>query len=181
MKPIGFIELFYIVDGEWNKISEFKNSTLYQGGDILARALAGDTDYIVNGMYLEYMNGSPGEPTISLDRDYTYYTSLSSPNGFARVNTVSEPSYSATGSDYEGNKVTFTAVADASDSFGGASIIDGTTQFFSMALVAMPDADDITKDKIYSAAAITRNGVFAPISKIANAQFGLRWSTRFEV
>ena len=175
----GRVELFEVADGIWTKMAGFPNNILYSGYDALAKALGGDSDYIVNGMYVEFMNGSPVEPTIPLDRGVDHYKSLSDPYGYVRMRTVCDPVYSGSDGPYESNMVTFTGVTKGISS-GGAAVVDGTSSFFSLALAAIPDIEDDSKDVLVSAAPITSGGVFAPLIKAANSQLGFRWTLKFE-
>ena len=176
----GELELFYLFeDGTMQTIRKIKNTILYSGADIMAKVLSGNTDYTVNAMYLEYYNGSPSTPTIGRDRDTTYYEGLSAPAGYIRVMTIAEPTFYNTATDYDNNKVQFMAVTDGTYETG-PGIIDGTTEFYGAALVAVPDFSDKTEDVLFSAANITDSlGSLAPITKVANAQFGLKWTVQF--
>ena len=174
----GKIEVFNIRDGIWTKRAEFNNNILYSGYDAMAQAFAGDTDYIVNGMYIEYMNGTPTQPVIPLDRTPSYYEALADPYGYVRIRTLSQPVFSSSDSTkYSSNTVTLLGVTDGT-SAGGASIIDGTTKFTSLALVAIPDISDRTQDTLVSGAPIMDGSTFAPITKLANSQLGFKWSLK---
>jgi len=95
------------------------------------------------------------------------------------LSTLSNPTYSATQSKYVGNKATFLAVSDGTNS-NGATVIDGTTQFYVLGLVAIPDIDTQTSDHLISMASIKdTGGSFSPITKIANSQVGFKWSVKF--
>jgi hypothetical protein len=175
----GFVEVYSVKDGIWTPIASFKNTVLYSGYDILGKVVGGDSDFTVNGMYIQYRNGAPSEPVIAKDRVPGYYTSLSSPEGVCRVKTVADPSYSATSSLYDYNKVSFTAITDGS-TLAGASVQDGVSNFYSIALVAIPDLADQTKDVLFSAANIYAGAVFTPILKVANSQVGFKWEIKLE-
>lgn len=174
----GTIELFNIHDGVWTKIREFNNNILYSGYDAMAQAFSGDSDYVVNGMYIEYMNGTPTQPVIPLDRTPAYYEALADPYGYVRIRTLSQPILSSSDSTkYSANVITLLGVTDGT-SAGGASIIDGTTEFFSLALVSIPDINDRTLDTLVSAAPIMDGSTFAPNTKLANSQLGFKWSLK---
>ena len=177
MKIRGYVEAY--VDGR--KVAEFCNTTLYSGYDMEAKALSGDTDYVINGMYLQFKNVAPTLPVIPLTRKPTYYAALTGTDGYVRVKTFSEPEFSTTdATKYDFNKATFIATSSSTSS-AGAAVIDGTSQFYSVALVAIPDINDQTKDILFSASAIKSSlGVFAPITKIANSQVSFKWSIKCE-
>jgi hypothetical protein len=173
----GRIEVYRVFDEtDWLKVGECHNNILYAGYDAMAKALAGDATYTITGMYLEYKNGVPSQPVIPMDRTTQYYFDLVAPYGFVRLRTLSNPTYSTSdAAKYSHNVVTFLGVTDGT-SAGGAPIIDGTSQFFSLALVAIPNIDDRREDHMVSAAALMNGAVFAPVTKQANSQLGFRWS-----
>jgi hypothetical protein len=179
IKVAGYVEVFSVTDGIWTPITAFKNTVLYSGYDILGKVVGGNQDYAVNGMYIQYRNGAPSEPVISKDRVLGYYTTQVAPEGVCRVKTVADPAYSATSTDYESNKVSFTAITDGS-TLAGASVQDGVSQFYSIALVAIPDLADQTKDVLFSAANIYAGSTFTPILKVANSQVGFKWDIKLE-
>jgi len=176
----GFVEIYDIIGGIWYKRAEFDNNIMNTGYDAFARAVAGDSTYSVNGMYVQYYNGTPTDPDpIPLTRTPSYFAGLSGDHGYLRLSTLSNPTYSATQSKYVGNKATFLAVSDGTNS-NGATVIDGTTQFYVLGLVAIPDIDTQTSDHLISMASIKdTGGSFSPITKIANSQVGFKWSVKF--
>lgn len=172
----GTIELFEVCGADWRPLFRLHNNILYSGYDCLARAAAGDVDYVINGMYVEYKNGVPTPPVIPLDRTPAYYEALTTPYGYVRVRTFSQPVYtSSDAAKYAGNVVTFMGVTDGT-SAGGAPIVDGTSQFFSLALVAIPAVDNRLRDTLAAAGPLMNGAVFAPVTKLANSQLGFKWS-----
>jgi hypothetical protein len=174
----GTVELFEVQDGIWTKQCEFNNNILYSGYDAMAKAFAGDSDFVVNGMYIEYMNGTPTQPIISLDRSADYYEQLDDPYGYVRIKTISQPVFSPSdASKYESNVITLIGVTDGT-SAGGAEILDGTSQFYSLALVSIPSLSNKTTDTLVSAAPIMSGSTFTPKTKLANSQLGFKWSLK---
>lgn len=172
----GEIELYQVRNGVWTPLGVCSNNIVYSGYDAMARAFAGDPDYVVNGMYLEYTNGPVSEPSIPLDRTAAYYPTLSDPYGYIRFRTTATPAHSSSDpSKYKANIVTFIGVTEG-PSEGGADLVDGTSQMISLALVAMPKMKDQTMDTLVSAAPIKAGGTFAPVTKMANSQMGFKWS-----
>ena len=169
-------ELGYVQHGGFRPLRSMYNTILYTGYDLLAKMASGEQ--YINGVYLEYMNGVPAEPTIAKTRTRAYYEALVAPYGFCRL-PVSSKIFSSTGTEYVANAVTFEAVTDGT-SVAGASIVDGSSQFFTVSLINMLSSFDRTLDTIYNAAPIKSAGVFAPIPKIANAQVGVRAKIQFE-
>ena len=174
----GTVEIYSKTDAGLTKLAEFKNNILYSGYDVMAKALTGDIKNVINGMYVEFQNGTPVEPNISPARTPDYYYNLHSPYGFVKFKTVFTPAFSSSeSSKYKNNIVTFIGEAPAVSS-GGASIIDGTSQFYTVALAAIPSLDDHTQDQLVSAASIKVNGNFEPLLKVANAQLLFKWSLK---
>lgn len=174
----GFVEIYSKTEAGLTKLAEFQNNILNSGYDVMAKALTGDLDNVVNGMYVEFYNGTPVEPTIPADRTPDYYYGLHDPYGFIKFKTVFTPAFSSSeSSKYQNNIVTFIGEAPGISS-GGASVIDGTSQFYTVALAAIPSMDDRTRDQLVSAAPIKTNGNFTPLMKVANAQLLFKWSLK---
>ena len=174
----GFVEIYSKTEAGLTKLAEFKNSILNSGYDVMAKALTGDPLNIINGMYVEFLNGAPTAPTIPPDRTPEYYYNLTAPAGFVKFKTVFTPSFSSSESNkYKNNIVTFIGEAPAI-STSGAPIIDGTSQFFTVALASIPTLEDSTQDQLVSAGVIESNGSFAPLLKVANAQLLFKWSLK---
>ena len=145
------------------------------GFTALIKAAAGSKDYVVNGMYAVFTNSAPVEPVPDVNRTPDYYKSLAAPFGYIRFRTLSAPEYTDSGTGPTEDVATFFGVA-GSTAEGGAALIDGTSRFIEVALVAMPDIADSNRDVIISAGAVKASGVFAPLSKIANSQCAFKWS-----
>jgi hypothetical protein len=177
---LGTLEISYIYqDGHIMPLFKTKNLILYSGADILARVLTGDTDYKVNGMFLEYRNGIPAAPSITRSRVRTYYEGLVAPSGYVRVPTLAAASFAASSTDYSGNMVTYIATTDGTY-VNGPGIADGVSQFYAAALVAMPDFADRTQYIVFSASNFLNSTLaFTPITKVANAQISVKWTIKF--
>lgn len=177
----GTIELFDVVNDVWTFRTSIHNNILNSGYDAMAKAFAGDSTHVVNGMYVEYTNNSPIEPVIPLDRTPAYYRALASPFGYTRFKTTSQPVFTTSdASKYTSNVITLMGVTDGT-SAGGAPIIDGTSRFISLALVSIPSIEDETDssgDCLVSAASLSNGSSFTPITKLANSQLGFQWSLK---
>jgi hypothetical protein len=156
------------------EVARMRNTVVYTGYDLLA-ALATSDKYL-NGMYIEFTNGV----------DRSYYDALEDAGyagdlGYVRVPIALEPLFSSTdgGTNYQSNKATLVAVTDPVSASKNA-VIDGTSQFFTVALVHIPDINDASQDIVYNAAVIKNSGVFAPITKTANIQVGIQATAKFE-
>jgi len=158
------------------------NTTLYTGYDLLA--MMATTNKFLNGMYVEFKNSAPIEPTILPTRDRAYYAAYEDPGyvgdqGYVRVPLTLDPEYLSTALEYAGNKARVVGVSDPVAE-GIVAVQDGVSQFFTVALVHMPDINDASQDIVYNAAALKYSGTFAPITKVANIQLGVKASIKFE-
>lgn len=153
----------------------------YSGYDLLAQCLAG-TSKPINGMYVEYCNGTPAEPVITADRERSFYDALAAPYGYARITDISAPTFRSTdATKYLNNKVRFTGLIRAQDCYG-PGMVDGVSNFYAVTFVHMPDAADRTQDLIFSADTFKDSeGAFLPITKIANTNIVVQWDVQFAV
>jgi hypothetical protein len=183
MKPQCEFTISLVKDGKFiEEVARMHNTTLYTGYDLLA-AMATSNKYI-NGMYIEYKNSAPSEPTISPTRDRSYYAAYedggyAGDQGYARVPLTLDPVFTSTGAEYAGNKATLVGVTDPTAE-GIIPVQDGVSQFFTVALVHIPDINDASQDIVYNAAPLKNNAVFTPITKVANIQIGVQGSIKFE-
>jgi hypothetical protein len=175
----GSVDVFMKnMDGTETPLMSFSNLILYSGADILASALSGLPGGVVNGMYMEYKNDAIGVgPSVTRDRDASYYTSLSGDYGYCRVPTISGVT-SSSGADYEGNEITFVAITDGT--YGGGALTDGVSRFYGAGLISSPAWSDPSSDRLFSALNFEASSVLTPVIKAANAQFGVRWKIRFK-
>lgn len=178
----GFVS---VLGSDGRVLAATANTTVYSGYDLMTRALMGDRDAVVNGVYLQYVRNTsaPAEPSIPLTRDAAYYRGLTGANGFLRLRTLTSPEMGSTDSSkYNANKAVFTAFADSQSESHGASfsIADGSQIIiFSTALAAIPDFSDMSKDVVYSAAALKNGGVYSPLTfslgTNSNLYFAIKW------
>lgn len=172
----GYIKGYQRTADTWQLCTDTPNQIVYSGYDLAVKALAGISGAVINGMYIEYTNvGSPTEPVIPADRTAAYYNALSGNNGYVRLTALNAPTLTATGVAYTSNKAIFTGVTSDTSEHHGASIVDGTTKFISLALVCVVDINDRTKDIIFSAASLKKGGVFTPQTKIAGSGLAFSW------
>jgi hypothetical protein len=172
----GELSLFEVVGGEWRPLLRQANMVTYQGSDAMAR-MAGGTAQI-NGVYFVFRN-SPAAMPIVADKSNnaaTYASIGSSPNrNFVRVPLAADPVYSASSAFYSGNRAVFMAVTDGTSIYlPGVPVVDGTSVFYHVALMCVPDFDEQTDDLVFSCADLA-----TPQTKTAGAQIGLRWTVTF--
>ena len=183
MKPQCEFIISLVKDGKIIKeAARMHNTTLYTGYDLLA-AMATSGKYL-NGMYIEYKNSTPSEPTISPTRDRSYYAAYedggyAGDQGYVRVPLSLDPIFASTGAEYASNKATLVGVTDPVAE-GIVPVLDGVSEFFTVALVHIADIDDASQDIVYNAAVLKSGATFAPITKVANIQIGVQGSIKFE-
>lgn len=159
------------------------NTTMYTGYDLLADMAT--SDKFLNGVYMEFINGAAVDPSpVSPTRDRSYYADLEDPGyggsqGYCRVPLAMAPTFSSTAAEYQSNKATVVAVTDPV-SASLIQVIDGVSNFFTVALVHMPDINDPSQDIVYNVAVMKKGGVFAPVLKPANIQVGVTATVKFE-
>ena len=165
--------------GHVKVLVEQKNIIPYQGADVLARLLAGDITYAPGAMFFEFENGTPSVPSPSRDEGIEYYLdtlALSSVKDYVRAPLVVSPSISASGSDYDGNQVTFFAItAGTTGVHGKAFSLSAGSEVYGVALAATPEPTQYTQDKLFSR---SYSG-FTPVPKEDGYQIGGQYIIRF--
>lgn len=136
------------------------NETLYGGAEVLARILAGQSQYKIGAMYFEFVNTTsssltPPDFDQTYDSGQAYYNGLDgSGRDFIRVPIVVNPTL-ATSNDagYANNLVKFYGqITTATGNFGTAFSQTANSKVVGAALVATPTtqfADDIVYARFY--------------------------------
>lgn len=192
MQAVGEVSAFYqnIRTGRMTKMLEQKNMILFEGADVMAALLGGDLNFRISHFYLEYKNtvGTPTAPTITRDAGRSYFSSLdgSAAHDWVRVPIILNPTLSvvpAESSDYTGNSVIFTATtASVTPATGKSPVanyflssgVDGPSKITSLALVASPDRNAESKDRVFSRVNL---GTPMPLQPSSNIIF--LWAIRF--
>lgn len=171
----GSIEPFMLVAGDVRRYGEQCNMTVNSLNDAMALALG--SGLRVNGMYLVYRN-DPGATPIAPAKTNTAatYAAATANRGLVRVSTIGTPAISSGDALYTGNKVTVIGVTDGTAFFSTVPVIDGTSVFYHTALVCIQDFDNQSRDIIISCADLTN-----PLTKLAGAQIGNRWTLTFAI
>lgn len=167
------------------RMIQLQNLILYSGADILGRLLAGQSEYAINTVYLEYQNtvGVITPPAVSRADGIAYYNGLSSSldTDFLRLPLLVNPSVDASGDDYESNQATFFAESEGLTGFFGKAFSQAASSYvFGAALVAAPDPADQSKDVVFSRVYIGDLGWASAIDKQNGKQIGLTWTIRFK-
>jgi len=154
-----------------------KNLVLYGGADILAKLLAGNSNYAISGLYIEYDNagGTPTPPAFDRSADKSYYDGLiSDPNrDYLRVSLAAAPLFTASSSDYDFNRLTFLGISDGTVGVHGkvfSSAANSTV--FGAALYCAVDPSDSSQDLIYA-----RTYSTGALAKAAGLSIGVSWLT----
>jgi len=190
--PKGRVNLFQITDdGVWLPQARTTNTVLYDWGFIAAKAIGeGDQSYRVNVMYIEFENVSPSTdpatvPSFTRDEGTAYYTGLSDPRDYLRVELLGLPGISIE-SGYEsyftagetGNLLTFLAQSSGSTGVNGTTFSTAQNSKVSgAALVAAPVFADSTQDVVFSRTYF--NPTSDQVLKQASSQIGLSWEVPF--
>ena len=167
--------------GHVKMLVEQKNIIPYQGADVLARLLAGDEDYAPGAMFFEYENtaGSPTVPTPLRSEGIDYYLSdlpLDANKDYIRAPLVVSPAISASGSDYNGNQVTFFAITSGTSGVHGRTFDHSVnSKVYGVALAATPTPTQYTQDLLFSR---SYSG-FDPVPKEDGYQCGGQYIIRF--
>jgi len=178
----GVIELFLVQAGRETVLLRKKNTIVNSGMDLLAKALAGEL--LVNGMYLAYDNNVVPytDPTPPEERTASFYHSVGGgTRNFVRVPTLSQPSYTVTADKYNNNKTLFVAISAGAGVLSGAGnvLTDGLSNFYGAGLLWL-HATDYEQDILFSAVSFDDLGT-PQYTKIAGAQFGIRWGIYFDL
>jgi hypothetical protein len=177
----GRVEVFQrfpVYGGHYDrKLYSQDNIIVESHADILAKAAAGEPVF-VNGMYFAYTNGAVAEPPVPAERTASYYHTTGSvnPKGFVRVPTIAEPSFASSDTPFAHNQVTVVAVSDSNVVVPdpGNEVTDNVSQFYGAGLLFL-EPSSFLNDILFSAVNFA-----SPITKVANAQIGVRWTLTFK-
>lgn len=154
----------------------------YQGADVLARALAGDTDYVAGAMLFEYENtaGVPTIPSPQRDEGISYYLddlALSATKDYLRIPLVIPAGFSSSDSTkYNGNQATFFAITSGTAGIHGKGFTQAAnSKVYGVGLVATPQPAQYTSDLLFSR---SYDG-FDPVPKEGGYQIGAQYMIRF--
>jgi len=175
--PVRFM-LFDPRTNAVKKTIERSNLILYGAADILAQLIAGNADYKINAMYIEFEN-TGGPPVIppAFDRSggRAYYDGLGAGKDYLRVPILVSPALSASGVAYQNNQATFFAVTEGVAGVHGTTF-DITSVVYGAALVAAPDIGDQSQDIVFSRV-YTEIG---SIQKEVGHEVGVTWTIGFQ-
>lgn len=179
----GYAELIRIVGHEHQVIGR-SNKIVRTGMGVLARALAGSR--YINGMYLAYTNGVVATSPVGYDYTTGWFQTIwnSSERGFVRVPLAAQPSYGTSDSTlYTENQARFTSISTNAPAIAvsGNEIQDNITKYC-MGGLCWLDTSGYGNDILFAAVAFeepTGTDNFS-LTKLPNAQIGMRWTITFE-
>lgn len=102
-----------------------QNTILYQGSDLLAKALSGDADAFISHMYIGYQNANDNLfsiPVVNKDILVNPFTDYTDPTGYLRI-PLSFPATFANETNYDNNIVVFTTQISGSLTGEGSSAV----------------------------------------------------------
>jgi len=173
---------FHEKTGVIKKMVAQPNIIPYQGADVLARALAGDADYVAGAMLFEYENtaGTPTIPSPQRSEGINYYLddlALSATKDYIRVPLVIPAGFSSSDSTkYGGNQATFFAITSGTTGIHGRGYSQSdNSKVYGVGLVATPTPTQYTSDLLFSR---SYDG-FDPVPKEDGYQIGAQYMIRF--
>ena len=160
------LPLLFTYDEKSGKVQEqkqLKNTLLYSAATIMPQLLAGNTNYKLGAMYLEFKNGTDGShlpsiPTYDRTGGIAYYNGLeafgTSPIlDYLRIPLIMVPTFTNSDSsgNYTGNIVTFFATSTSLTGRWGRTF--NQTQksaVYGVAIAATPDINDPSQDIVFA-------------------------------
>lgn len=157
------------------------NLVMYDWATIIAKLVAGDLDYRVNGLYIEYENtgGSATIPSFGRGDGISYYQGLGAGRDFIRVPIAGVTTTSSNETNFpDGNVMTFFGQTQGSAGVLGETFSNAVnSKVCGAALVAMPDQADYTQDLVFSRFYFD---VADQIAKLASSQVGIEWAVTLQ-
>lgn len=184
-KPKGYTRIMSVnMDtGRISTMVEQLNTIMTGAADILPRVASGDMRYRLAYMYMQFENladsaDDPAVPTYTPADGVEYFTNLQvhATQDFLRVPIMVSPTFSSSGSGYDGNVVTYLALSGGfSTGYWGKSFDEANNSaIFGGALVASTTQDQ-TGDIIFA-----RNYPSgAKVIKPAGEQVVMQWSVEY--
>lgn len=178
----GYIRVGIVntLSGEMRDVDGGPNIIVYEGVDLLAAILAGQS-YSINTMYMEFQNGGIA-PVVTPDPadGRSYYAAMESGVGAAdyiRLPLTANPTRESTdASKFSGNRINYFAMSTGATAGRGGHTFSDTAGsiVYGVALVAAPDVDDASQDIVFS-----RSYNFSPKTKQANEEVSIAWGHVF--
>jgi hypothetical protein len=161
-----------------SQFERFRNTTVYEGIDILGKLLAGQ-DININTMYMEFTNlGST--PTVVVDpaEGRSYYAAMDTGltgYDYIRVPLTAEPVLSSTdATKFSANKASFFAMSTGATVGQGSHLFETNSKVYGVALVAAADPADATQDLVFA-----RSYNFTAKTKLTGEEISIAWSQIF--
>jgi hypothetical protein len=174
----GFVKIWQSnpTTGESTLLVDKQNMILKGGAKIIAQCLGGKVDSKIWGMYIGYNNSvefDPAESAPPIDIDYSHpFSDFASGGdfGYLREPLTFAPNYLSS-EGYDSNTVLFSTMITTASSAGGA-VFNTDSQIYEVALVAVPDVTNTTKDVVFS------RTNFNAIQYNSSYNFTITWGVR---
>ena len=184
----GFVKIWQTdpKSGETTLLVDKQNKILKGGAKIIAQALGGNPSAKIWGMYIGYNNAESFEfkdaPSIDVDYSNTFSSFYDDPAavpagyfGYLREPLTFTPNYLSS-EGYTDNTVLFSTMLTTATSAGGAAFgPPAISNIYEVALVAVPDVLNTTKDIVFS------RTNFNPIQYNSSYNFTITWGVRILV
>ena len=182
--PLGTVTAGYIdlsTGRVFGERTPRRNTFMYEGADIIGRLAAGQTGYVPNMAYVEFINDGIA-PAVSVSREdgRSYYAGLETtgvPLGidYLRVPLLFSPAVSASSAEYASNRVQWVVMSSGDTGVSGLAFsAEALSAVYGFALVSAPDVNDRTQDLVFA-----RVYLETPLSKLATSQIHARWPYTF--
>ena len=170
----GFVKIWQVdpSTGKSSLIVDKPNMILKGGAKVIARALGGDPQAKIWGMYIGYNNTEfslSDAPAITVDYSNPF-NGFTPPFGYLREPLTFTPTYMSS-AEYDENTVLFSTMITSAQSAGGA-IFSEDSRIYEVALVSAGEANSAIKDTVFS------RTNFNPIRYNASYNFTITWGVR---
>lgn len=161
----------------WNELGqsvEANNLVVYTGGDVIAQLLAGNSEYRISHMYFAYENtaGAPTAPAPTRSSTTTFYSGLIAPQDYLRAATLQPPTITAADANHNGNRATFTAIANSVAGENGTPYgAANNSKVWNVGLVAAPTGA-VAGDVLYASFTLPTE-----IPAAGSGQISATWAT----
>lgn len=173
--------------GLFSPVSDQRNLVLFEGADIMASLLAGDSSAAISHLYLHYKNGGTNPVPLSRDMGRSWFDGISGANfeDWLRIPIITTPRLFRSPSsspDYKANAIHFTGTSAASETMVGESPTgnyfgdagpQGASMVFAAALVSGPQSGSSANDRIFS-----RVNLALPLTMVVGSQITIFWSVK---
>jgi hypothetical protein len=173
LKYSGFFKIWQVdkKTGAKELVISKPNMILYQGADLLAKALAGVKYASISHMYVGFQNGAVTPTTIDKTNS-SPFSSFVAPKGYLRLPISYNPSFLAQ-TNYSGNTVIFTSIIASTAGAHGDTFTASSSNICEVGLAAALNPENDGEDLFFSRA------TFDPIVYDSNYNLTISWGVNF--